>query len=415
MSKSELRNEIPSLVSRLIQLPSVNPPGYTINVANFIRDWLSEHGFTSETKEYAKDKPNVIAKVGNGKPVLILNGHMDVVPPGDESRWVYPPFSGKIVEGRVYGRGATDMKGGLAIIMIVFAELAPIIEKLGSGSLIFSATADEETGGHPGVEALVKDGVLIGDAAIVAEPSGSSRYYIGEKGLCQVKIVARGKPAHGSLPVLGENAIMRLIKAITRTEELINDFNKGIKLPSELMDAIKNSAEVYLETARASGLNLSLSDFEEVVSTVSFNPGVIRGGSKINMVPDYAELELDMRIPPGVSPSQVINHLRNGLCGVADVETLDASEPNYTSPSEVIARLVHEGIERVLGLTPKPIIVTGATDGRYLRARGIPTVVYGPGELALAHAYNEYVTVDDLIKTHDVMLYAIKRFFGTLA
>lgn len=82
MSNAELKNEIPSLVSRLIQLPSVNPPGYTINVASFIRDWLSERGFTSETKEYAKDKPNVIARVGRGgRPVLILNGHMDVVPP----------------------------------------------------------------------------------------------------------------------------------------------------------------------------------------------------------------------------------------------------------------------------------------------------------------------------------------------
>ncbi|MGC9179088.1 MAG: M20 family metallopeptidase [Vulcanisaeta sp.] len=412
MGKDDLRSEIPNLVSRLIQIPSVNPPGFTINVADFIRDWLNEHGFTSEFREYAKDKPNVIARVGRNKPVLILNGHMDVVPPGDDSKWTYSPFSGRIVEDRVYGRGATDMKGGLAVIMTVFAELASIIEKQGSGTLIFSATADEETGGHPGVEALVRDNVLTGDAAIIAEPSGSSRYYIGEKGLCQVKLVTRGRPAHGSLPVLGENAIMKLVRAINKAEELVSEFNSGIKLPSELVEAIKNSAEVYLEAAKASGLNLTLSDFERVVGTVSFNPGVINGGSKINMVPDYAELELDMRIPPGVSPNQVINHLRSGLSGIADVEVLDTSESNYTSPSEGIVRLVREGIERVLGTVPKPIIVTGATDGRYLRARGIPTVVYGPGELALAHAYNEYVTVNDLLKTHDVMVYAVKRFFG---
>ncbi|WP_243666095.1 ArgE/DapE family deacylase [Vulcanisaeta sp. JCM 16159] len=295
MNERDLRDNIPNLVSRLIQMPSVNPPGYTVNIAGFIRDWLGDLGFRSEVREYIKDKPNVIARVGKGKPVLILNGHMDVVPPGDESRWVYPPFSGKVVEGRIYGRGATDMKGGLAVIMTVFAELAPLIERQGSGTLIFSATADEETGGHPGVEALVRDGVLVGDAAIVAEPSGGFRYYIGEKGLCQVKLVARGRPAHGSLPVLGDNAIMKLIRAISRAEELINEFNRGIKLPSELMEAIKNSAEVYLEVSRGSGLNLTLSDFERVVGTVSFNPGVIRGGSKINMVPDYAELELDMR------------------------------------------------------------------------------------------------------------------------
>ncbi len=408
----DLRSDLPNLASRLIQLPSVNPPGYTVNIAGFIRDWLGGLGFSTEFREYAKDKPNVIARVGRGKPVLILNGHMDVVPPGDESRWTYPPFSGKVVDGRVYGRGATDMKGGLAVIMTVFAELAPLIERQGSGTLIFSATADEETGGHPGVESLVKDGVLIGDAAIVAEPSGSSRYYIGEKGLCQVRLVARGRPAHGSLPILGDNAILRLVRAVLRAEELINEFNRGIKLPSELLDALRNSAETYLEASKSSGLNLTLSDFERVVGTVSFNPGVVRGGSKINMVPDYAELELDMRVPPGTSPGQVIDYLRSGLNGLADVEVLDASEPNYTSPGEAIVRLVHEGIEKVLGVTPKPIIVTGATDGRYLRARGVPTVVYGPGELALAHAYNEYVTIDDLLRTHDVMAYVVRKFFG---
>jgi len=123
MGNADLRNEIPNLTSKLIQIPSVNPPGLTADVANFIRDWLSAHGFSSSVYEYARGKPNIIAKVGSGRPVLILNGHMDVVPPGDETRWTHPPFSGRIIEGRVYGRGATDMKGGLAVIMTVFAEL----------------------------------------------------------------------------------------------------------------------------------------------------------------------------------------------------------------------------------------------------------------------------------------------------
>lgn len=132
----------------------------------------------------------------------------------------------------------------------------------------------------------------------------------------------------------------------------------------------------------------------------------------MNMVPDHAELELDMRVPPGVSPSQVIELLRNGLSGLAEVEVMDTSEPNYTSPSERIAQLVHEGIERVLGARPRPMLITGATDGRYLRARGIPTIVYGPGELALAHAYDEYVSVEDLVRVHDVLNYVVRRFFG---
>jgi succinyl-diaminopimelate desuccinylase len=409
---SELRDALPELTSRLIKIPSVNPPGLTINVAGFIRDWLNSQGLTSEVREYVKDKPNIIAKVGKGKPTLILNGHMDVVPPGDETKWTHPPFSGKIIEDKVYGRGATDMKGGLAVIMTVFAELAPIIEKTGSGTLIFSATVDEETGGHAGVEALVKDGILSGDAAIIAEPSGSTRYYIGEKGLCQIKLIARGRPAHGSLPILGDNAIMKLTRAIEKAESLIKEFNRTIKIPNDLTEAVKNSAEAYLEVTKSMGLNAALNDIETMITTTTFNPGVIRGGSKVNVVPDYAELELDMRVPPGVSPNQVIDYLKRGLEGLVDVDIIDTSEPNYTNPSEAITRLVHEGIERILNESPRPIIVTGATDGRYLRDRGVPTVVYGPGELALAHAYDEYVTINDLLKAHDVMIYVIKKFFN---
>lgn len=396
------------LTSKLIQLPSVNPPGFTTSIISFIKDWLSSRGFNVELKEYVKDKPNAIAKVGKGKPILILNGHVDVVPPGDETKWTYPPFSGKVVNGKIFGRGATDMKGGVAEIMILFAELAEKIERNGQGTLLFSATVDEETGGHAGVESLVRDGVLAGDAAIVTEPSSSRRYYVGEKGLCQVKLVARGRPAHGSLPILGDNAIIKLSNSILRASELINEFNSRIKIPSELVQVIRNSAEAYHE---ASGGLLKIEDFEKIVGTVSFNPGVIRGGSKINMVPDYAELELDMRVPPGVDPGDVIGMLREGLKDV-DVEVLDMSQPNYTAMSEKIVSLVHEGITKVLGVEPKPIIVTGATDGRYLRYAGVPTVVYGPGELALAHAYDEYVAIEDLVSTHNVLAYVITKFFN---
>ena len=128
------------------------------------------------------------------------------------------------------------------------------------------------------------------------------------------------------------------------------------------------------------------------------------------MVPDYAELELDMRVPPGVSPGSVIGRLREGLRGLADVKVIDTSEPNYTPTGERIVQLIHEGIAR-LNAEPKPIIMTGATDGRYFRLRGIPTVIYGPGELTLAHTYDEYVTINDLVNTYNVMRYTIEKYF----
>lgn len=399
------------LTSRLVQINSVNPPGDVTGVVEFIRNWLSERGFSSSIYEYVKGKPNLIARVGKGKPIIILNGHTDVVPPGDPDKWTHPPFSGRVIEGRVYGRGSTDMKGGVAVIMMVFAKLGPLIEKEGAGSLVFSATADEEVGGHAGVEALVKDNLLVGDAAIVAEPTGFDKYCIAEKGLSQVKLITRGRPAHGSLPLLGDNAIMKLFKAIDKAQGIINEVNRDIKLPQDLIEAVNNSAKVYLEGALRSGLRLSEDDFKRVIGSVSFNPGVIKGGSKVNMVPDYAELELDMRVPPGVSPSAVIDRLRNGLSELAEVEVLDTSEPNYTPSNERIIQLIREGISRQ-GAEAKPIIMTGATDGRYLRLRGIPTVIYGPGELTLAHTYDEYVTIKDLVNTHNTIKYTVEKYLS---
>lgn len=408
----ELRSRLVELTTRLIQINTVNPPGYTTEAVDFVRDWFSRLGFSGSVYEYVKGKPNFVVKAGKGKPILILNGHLDVVPPGDESRWSYPPFSGRVVGDRIYGRGATDMKGGVAVLMMVFASLASSVEKAGSGTLIFSATADEEVGGHAGVEALVKEGVLTGDAAIIAEPTGSDRVCIGEKGLCQVKLIARGRPAHGSLPVLGDNAIVKLMRATFKAEELISEFNRGISLPRDVEEAVANASEVYGSGPLSQATRVSLEEFRRVIGTVSFNPGVIRGGSKINMVPDYAELELDMRVPPGVSPSNVVDYLRMGLGDLVEVQVMDTSEPNYTPTSERIASLILDSISRLLSRKPKPIIMTGATDGRYLRYRGIPTVIYGPGDLTLAHVYDEYVTIDSLVDTYRVIEDVAKKYLG---
>ncbi len=407
-----VRNEIPKLVSRLIQIPSVNPPGYTRSMAEEIKAWLSERGFTAELREYVRDKPNVIARVGRGGPILILNAHMDVVPPGDEDKWLVPPFSGSEIEGRIYGRGACDDKGGLAVIMAVFAELGPIIEKEGVGTLVLAATADEETGGKSGVGALVNDGVLKGDAAIIAEPSTSRSYCIGEKGLCQLKFKAYGRSAHGSMPILGENAIIKLVKAIEKAQLIVEELNRGLKFPLELEEAVNATAELERERARSHGIELPIEDFKAVLTNITFSPGVIKGGVKVNVVPDYAECEIDIRIPPGYSPNGLIDNLKANIGGLVEIEPIDISEPNYTRPDEHIVRIIHESIREVLNVDPRPALLTGATDGRYFRAVKIPTVIYGPGDPMLAHAYNEYIAVRELFETYDVMIKAIRKFFG---
>ncbi|MGC9072351.1 MAG: M20 family metallopeptidase, partial [Acidilobus sp.] len=414
MSK-DLRSRLAELASDMIKIDTSNPPGRTRELADFIIDYLQINGYLGDTYQYEEGKVNVLSKVGSGPPVLILNGHMDVVPPGDRSRWSFDPFSGLITDdGRVLGRGATDMKGGLAVATAVFVDIAQQIEKDGMGTLVYAATADEEVGGQKGLGALVAEGVISGDAAIITEPSGVDTVSLGEKGICQVRLTAKGRPAHGSMPILGDNAIMKAMDAIHLVSRAIDAINDRLSMTSDLEDILSQSVETLVEEASKRRLKLSSAETEYVLKKITFNPGVIRGGTKVNMVPDSCEVEIDMRIPlsmasgPGEpSPcSKIVSEAyelirmdlgREGPSRDFVLEIMNESEPNYTSPSSRIVSLISDSVSEVLKVKPRLRIETGATDGRYLRAKGIPTVIYGPGEPFLAHAYDEYVRVEDLL------------------
>lgn len=372
--------KLEELVSKLIQFPTVNPPGDNlVECASFIRDYFSMNGFSASIFEFEKGWPTVV--VDNGKKSdksVLLNGHYDVVPTGDKSKWDFDPFSGKILEDKVYGRGATDMKGGLAVFMQIFTEIADRVPY----NLIFTAVPDEETSGEKGSRYLAEK--YKPNLVLISEPSGSDSINIGEKGLLQVKLISKGRVAHGSLPSLGENAIMKLVRDLLSLEK-IKDIE--IKIPNELKEAL--TAKIPTELAK-----------NDVVR-ISFNPGVIKGGVKVNVVPDYAEAEVDMRIPPGIKSEEALQIVKS-LVSLSSVVPLDTSEPNFTSPNNTYVVKLEETIKRLLNITPTKYIMTGATDGRYFRYKGVPTIIYGPGELGLAHSYNEYITFKELRNSYIV-------------
>lgn len=396
------------LASDLIKIDSTNPPGYTNEVAAFIKDFLNSYGISSNTYEFEKNKTNLIAAIGKGSPTLILNGHMDVVPPGDEGKWEYPPFSGKIVGDKLFGRGASDMKSGLAVLISAAVELRDFIEGLGNGSILLVASADEEVGGHAGMQGLVESGLIKGDAAIIAEPSGYYVLSVGEKGLCQTKLITRGIPCHASLPIFGENAIMKMYNALEKAKTTIERLNEKINVPEDLNAVIDDMVKLY---SRINKEGVNAKEFERQIKGISFSPGVIRGGNKINTVPDYCEVELDMRTPPGCICKNVRDALRKDLEGTAEVKGIDTSEASFTPLSEVIVRVAMDSISRVIKDKVLLRIETGATDGRYLRGIGIPTIIYGPGELFAAHSYNEYVKLNDIKVSLDATEEIIKNYF----
>ncbi len=398
------KRELVEFCCSLIRIPSENPPGDVSSVAAAIEEWLEARGFSVDKHEPERGRVNLVAKIGAGKPVLVLDGHMDVVPAGDPSKWSFDPYCGEVRGGRILGRGSADVKGGLTSLIFAFDALSRIEEEL-SGTLVLAAVADEETGGSLGTGWLLERGILECDACLVAEPSGTAAAFLGEKGFCWLEVRARGAPAHASLPMLGENAIekaARVIPVLKRVESM------EVDVPEELEDVIASSGEVYAEMARERGASReAIEALAKVAGMYTVNIGIVRGGTKINVVPESCALQVDIRIPPGgslKSVREIVRELldRAGLKGL-EVEFLAGSEPSYTPPKERICESLLESIRDVLKTEGRLLCITGFTDARFFRARGIPAVVYGPGELGAAHAYDEHVRIEDVVRATQVI------------
>jgi len=414
---SEKREDTIRLCSEMVKIPSENPPGDMREIASFIAGWLGDYGFFVEAYEPDKGKVNLVAKIGGMEgPALILNGHMDVVSAGNAERWDFPPFCGEVRGGRILGRGAADMKGGLASIMMASTA---VLEILGDppGRLVLNIVSDEEVGGHYGSEWCVENGKVDGDGCIIGEPTGANSSFVGEKGICWLRLKSKGIPAHGSLPMLGENAIERLVRAFPIARRLEKE---KIKTPSELSETIKASQKFHMEIGKKTGLmdRAKLRDIAGAVDHCTANIGLISGGVKINVVPESCSAEIDLRIPAGLTSSKVKGRLEEllGEEGLGDIECelLLESDPSYTAPSLRIYAVLKKNVREVMDVEVTPLLVTGGTDGRYFRLKSIPTVCYGPGEFSVAHAYNEYLLIDELLGATKVIAGTIKDFITQL-
>ncbi len=389
----EKEREVVELCSALIRTPSENPPGDTSAVVEVLKEWLGDRGLNSEVYDAGEGRLNLVSKIGSGRPILIFNSHMDVVPAGDRSGWSFHPFGGEVREGKILGRGASDTKSGVAAMAVALEVLSQVEERF-EGSILFTAVADEETGGLRGTYWLVEKNVLPkADACIIGEPTNAEYAVVGEKGICAVELQAVGRTAHGSTPMLGENAIERLFEAVERVKEIQN---QSVKPPKDLEEAFENTRISLRQASEKLGLPRERAEkLEAVCETYTVNLGIIQGGFKRNVVPDRCRAELDVRIPIGVSPREAfekIKKLAESVKGVS-CNLIDESDPNYTSPSDPICQAISYATSSVLGRFRGFRVYSGATDAEALRNRGIPTVIYGPGNDLQAHVQNEYVEV----------------------
>lgn len=381
------------LCSRIVQIPSENPPGDTTELARFISEYLHGRGVEHSVMEPRPDNPLIVASIGNprGKH-LVLNGHLDVFPADDASLWSDPPFSGRSDNGRIRGRGAADMKGGMTASLITFLLLAEHAADL-PGRVSLTLVSDEETGGKWGAAWLLDNHPeYVGDALLNAEPTGLDTVWIGEKGIAWLRLVSEGAAGHGSVG-RGDNAITRLSEAVLVARTVTDIEGEAPHDIVPILDA--QSRKTIFDGTDPIG---------DLLTHCSVNVGMIRGGIKTNVTPRYAEAEVDIRTPLGVTPGQVLEEVERRLhaAGITSVRVepiMHQSHPaSVISPGDSLLASLRANAESIVGRVPELALCPGATDGRFWRTRGIPTVIYGPESHGMAEP-DEYIEIRDYLQT----------------
>ncbi len=368
-------DDVVDLARELIRIPTVNPPGDVTEAAFVCTRYLAEAGFTVELDAAEPTKPNVIARYGTRPgPTLLWNSHLDVVPIGEETAWSVPPFEGIVQDGRLYGRGACDVKGGVAAQLVAAAALVRSGIPL-HGSLIVTEVADEEVGGRLGAARIADREDLRPDAVIVAEPTGN-RVCIGERGGVGIRVTVFGRTAHGALPWEGVNAIEGMARVITA-------------LQHELWPRLAERRHPYFAPASA---------------TIS----LIEGGVKTNVVPDRCSIYIDRRLIPGEEPDAALQEVREvaerAVAAVPGLRVVVEAAPEWPGRKAIVqpedSPLVRTmvAVNQYLGLDTTLTGFSMGTDGRFFAARGYPTIIYGPGDPRIAHQPDEWVAIDELVQ-----------------
>jgi succinyl-diaminopimelate desuccinylase len=403
----QYRSELAEICSQLIQRPSAHPEGKTVECVSYIEAYFERWGVRTEIFKTNEDKPNLVARVGQGMgKKIVWVGHLDVVPPGNPDNWTFPPYCGKIGEdGTIWGRGSSDMKGACAAAMVA-ARVLNEFETI-PNSVDFWFTADEEIGGGEGALWLAQTGILEGDVCIIGDGTPGTPLTpsidLGCKGAVWTKILAQGKTAHGSRPFLGDNALDKLLRVIPHVKK-IADF--PLDVPSEL-DPVLTSTINYM-------MNEQLNDQQKLAlkrlfhyPSVTLN--VLNGGVKINVVPDSAEAHFDIRLTPGTNPGRIREKLTTLVAEAGehevtvDFQNLSDTAGYYESQNTPFALQLAQTIERITGNTPMFKVLTGGTDAipikRYV---DIPCLGFGSSIEGQAHVPNEHNSLDVLMMSAKV-------------
>lgn len=388
------RRALLALARALIRIPTPNPPGDERLAAKLLEPRLREIGFVVKRVISPAGRWNLLAVRGfdgsgsrmqkSRARTFLFNGHLDVVPVGDREAWTHPPFGGKVTGGKLWGRGAVDMKGGVAAMI----EAAAAVARSGIRSphrVAIHLVSDEEALGGEGTEFLARKKLLRADMAVVGEPTGLLPA-LASKGTLRGRIHLLGKAAHSSTPERGVNAVLHAAYLIQRLSRL--EFRARHPL----------------------------------LGRPSLVVSKIQGGVRSNIVPPSCTIEFDRRVIPGETEAQirreiagVLRDLRRTHAGFrAKVEYGVFARPSEIPGNSEVVRLADAALRAVDGRSPRHTALSGTTDARFLiHLARIPTVILGPGDLGQAHAANEHVRVADLGRAARVYAFMIARFLAS--
>ncbi len=372
------KGDVISLLQEMIRTPSVT--GEEKAVAELIE---REMKYTGLHDVRVDSLGNVIGEMGGEKgPKLLYNGHMDTVPVGSRNLWEIDPYSGDIKDGRVWGRGACDMKGALAA-MITAAEAINATNTTLKGKLIVTTVVLEENAALEGTRHTIEKDGIKPDYALVGEATGLN-ISLGSRGRMELELTTRGRTAHASTPSTGINAILGMVKLIGRVE--------GMKLPRHEF----------------------LGGATQAITNIACSPG------KTNVIPDLCTITIDRRIVPGETPENVqkefedlFRSMMSEMGTNAEVKVSKYAPPAYVPPDNVIVKATFETVASVTKKNPELIKYRFGTDASYLSTiAGIPTVGFGPGDETMAHSPNENVPINEVITAAKVYAVLAANLLG---
>lgn len=428
-----------TLLQALIRFDTSNPPGNESQCIGFIKELLTDAGMNSTILAKSPDRPNLLARMpGQGiAPPLLLYGHLDVVPVSGQN-WVHPPFSGEIIDGTVWGRGAIDMKGGIAMMLAALLRL----QQEGftpAGDLIFLGLCDEEVGGAFGAQFIAENhaDLLAGVHHAIGEFGGfnldlqGKRFYpiqIAEKQGCGIVITTRGAAGHASL-IATDGALAKAaeilqilnsrlfpVQITPPFREMILALAAGLPFPKDLL-----LRTLLVPTLANATLKLMDSQSRAVFSSLlrnTINPTIIQAGTAVNVIPEEVRIQTDVRLLPGESPEDFAALLRRRLPLDASVEIVYYS-PNPARDVDMRLFGLLASILEETDPTGKPIpwFLPAVTDARFFNLLGIQTYGYTPMQLPpgtqfsdLIHAANERIPVSSVRFGTDAIYSVLHRY-----